>query len=153
MPHYLLYGMSPGDFWDGEVGLATAYRKKYEMQLEQENRRDDALAWLMGAYMRDALQSVYLLVNGFVPKKAEAMKYPEKPWSLKNEEQKQAQQKEETRRQNEEERIKANVAMMQVMFGRFNKNLEKRRKKAAMQAAEQEGEMSHEHRDTESTDQ
>ena len=39
-PHYLLMGMTPEQYWDGEYGLKRAYRKAYQMRTEMEQKLD-----------------------------------------------------------------------------------------------------------------
>ena len=73
-PHYLAMGMSPEEYWDGESSLKPAYRKAFRIRMENEERIADRNAWLLGLYVRDALQSVAMLVNGFVPKGVEVGK-------------------------------------------------------------------------------
>lgn len=87
-PHYLMMGMTSEQFWDGDSWLVIDYRKAYQLRVEQEYRERDELAWSIGAYMRQALQSVYLMVNGFVPKGTQAEPYPDKPHYMKEEERK-----------------------------------------------------------------
>lgn len=121
-PHYLAMGMSPEEYWDGESSLKPAYRKAFRIRMENEERIADRNAWLLGLYVRDALQSVAMLVNGFVPKGAEVGKYPEKPMLEKAEDEK----KQEVQKQKEEDQMKVAMAMFQAMANKFNRNFEKR---------------------------
>lgn len=122
-PHYILMGMTPEQFWDGESWLKKPFRKAYRMKMEQEERIADRNAWLHGRYIREALHSVPLFVAGFM-KGMHTGDYPEKPYLETIEEKK----KEEARRQSEEEKTKLAMAMFQAMAARFNKNFEKRQK-------------------------
>lgn len=131
-PQYLLMGMTPEMYWDTEPGLAKAYREAYRMRKENEAREADYHAWLQGLYMRDALQSVALLVNGFVPKGVQPSPYPEKSYSeqaeaKKKEERK--QQRAEAKKQAEEEKVRTAMALFQAMAAQFNSNLKKRQEK------------------------
>ena len=121
-PHYLAMGMSPEEYWDGESSLKPAYRKAFRIRMENDERIADRNAWLLGLYVRDALQSVAMLVNGFVPKGVEVGKYPEKPMLEKAEDEK----KQEVQKQKEEDQMKVAMAMFQAMANKFNRNFEKR---------------------------
>lgn len=128
-PQYLMMGMTPEEYWDGEIGLCKAYREAYRMRMEREDRMADQTAWLQGMYIRNALQSVYLLVNGFVPSGKQAMEYPNKPYSTQEEEKKleaAETQKQEEQKQKEEEQMKTSMALFQAMATQFNKNFKKR---------------------------
>ena len=138
-PHYLMMGMSPEEYWEGDSSLVKDYRKAYKLQVEQRYREQDEMAWLQGKYMRDALQSVYLLVNGFVPKGTQAHPYPEKPESIRAEEEKaekKRQKKREERKQKEEEQTRSAMAFFQAAVAKFNKNFEKRKKQKEAEEAE-----------------
>lgn len=125
-PHYLAMGMSAEEFWDGESWLAVAYRKAFKIRMDNEKAHweeiNDRAAWMQGAYMRRALSSVALLVNGFMPKGVHPEDYPEKPYSEKAREEKNA----ETKRRKEENAMKLAMAMMQARVAQFNKRFEKK---------------------------
>ena len=121
-------GMPSEEYWDGNSWLVRAYREAYRMRTEQQDRMADYSAWLTGMYIRSALQSVYLMVNGFVPKGSHAHPYPDKPMYLKNEEERITKRKEEKRRKTEEEKAKESMALFQAMATKFNRNFEKKRK-------------------------
>lgn len=89
-PHYLLYGMTPEQFWNGKPQLCETYRRLHRLRSEQKNEE----LWLSGLYTLDALSVA--LNNSFSKKKA---KYIEKPLDIfpKTEEEKQ-REAEETRR-------------------------------------------------------
>jgi len=131
-PHYLLMGMTPEQYWDGENELKPAYRKAYRIRMENEQRIADRNNWYMGQYLIRVLNCVPLLVGGLnVKPSTQLPDYPDKPFLETLEEQK----KEEVRRKQEEDQSKLAMAMMQALFNRFNKNFEKRQK-AAQKAAE-----------------
>lgn len=127
-PDYLIMGMTPEQFWDGESWLKKHYRAAYRQRVRNEERIRDQQAWLMGIYVRDALQSVAMLVNGFVPKGASPMPYPETPMLEKAEKEKaQADKKKQ-----EELQMQRAMAMFQAMTSGFNRSIEK--KQAEQQA-------------------
>ena len=125
-----MMGMTYELFWDGESSLVRDYRKAYELRREQEYRERDELAWSNGAYLRQALQSVYLMVNGFVPKGAQAQPYPEKPHWMQEEDRKREeakQKKAEEQKRKEEDQMRVAMAYFQAAVNKFNKNFEKKR--------------------------
>lgn len=121
-PHYLVMGMSPEEYWDGESSLKKAYRIAYKLRIENEQQTADRNMWMMGLYIREALQSVYILVNGFVPKGSTAADYPEKPHL----DQAREREAEEVRKKQEENQMMTAIAMMQARFLNFNKRFEKK---------------------------
>lgn len=122
-PQYLLMGMTPEQYWDGESSLKRAYRKAYAMRIENEQRMADTNNWYMGQYLIRALQAVPLLVGGLnVKSGAKLPEYPDKPFTVTAEEQK----KEEVRRKTQEDQTKLAMALMQAAFNKFNRNFEKR---------------------------
>ena len=124
-PHYLLMGMTPEQYWDGEGGLKKAFRKAYRMRLENEQKTADRNNWYMGQYIVKVLQCVPLLVGGLnVNEKTQLPDYPDKPFL----EQYEADKKEKDRKQYEEDRAKLAMAMFQEGIAKFNKRFEKEQK-------------------------
>ena len=118
-PHYLLMGMTPEEYWDGESSLKPAYLKAYRMRVENEQRMADQNNWMMGQYIISVLQCVPLLVGGLnVKENTQLPQYPDKPLMEKAEEKK----KEEVRKRNEEDQIMLAMAMMQARVEKFNRN-------------------------------
>jgi len=131
-PHYLLMGMTPEQYWDGENELKPAYLKAYRLRIENEQRMADRNNWFMGQYLIRVLHAVPLLVGGLNVKPSTRLpEYPDKPFLETAEEQK----NEDVRKKREEDQSMLAMAMMQEAFARFNKNFEKRQK-AAQKAAE-----------------
>lgn len=129
-PYYMAMGMPYDLYWNGEVGTKTAYRKAYQIRMEQEQRMIDYSNWNMGQYIVAALQASPVLVNGFIPKGASTRHFPDKPFleqelEKKNEEKKRKKD-DEYRRKQEEDQQKLAMAMFQAMVSSFNKNVEKR---------------------------
>ena len=124
-PHYLLMGMTPEQYWDGESSLKPAFRKAYQMRMENEQRMADRNNWYMGQYLISVLQSVPLLVGGLNVKPTTKLpEYPEKPFFEKFD----AQRKEEDRKKQEEDQMKLALAMFQSAVLQKNKQLEKNQK-------------------------
>lgn len=122
-PHYLLMGMTPEQYWDGESGLKKAYRKAYEMRVEMEQRNADRNNWYMGQYLIAALQSVPLLVAGLNVKRTTHLpEYPKEPFLEKVI----AEKKQEVKKKREEDQMKLAMAMFQASIAKFNRNVEKR---------------------------
>lgn len=125
-PHYLLMGMTPEQYWDGESWLKPAYRKAYKMRMENEQRITDMHNWYMGKYLIKALQAVPLLVAGLNVKSSTKLpEYPSKPFMIEAEERKQ----EEVRKQKQEDQQKLAIALFQQFTTKFNKNITKRLEK------------------------
>ena len=122
-PHYLMLGMTPEQYWDGESSLKPAYRKAYQLRIENEMRLADRNNWYIGQYIMAAIQAVPLIVPGINLKKGASLPdYPDKPFLEKLEEQK----KEEVRKQKQEDQSKLAMAMFQAMTAKFNKNIQAR---------------------------
>ena len=126
-PHYLLMGMTPEQYWDGEYGLKKAYREAYKLQKKMEQMAADRSNWYMGQYIMSALRGTPLLVAGLnVKRGAQLPEYPKKPLLEEAEEQK----KKEVRKKKEEDQAKLAMALMQAAFTRFNKRFEQKQAEA-----------------------
>ena len=124
-PHYMAMGMSVEEFWDGEPWLVKAYRKAYRIRVENEERTADRNAWRIGQYIRFALVSVPITVNGFAPKGHHMQEYPEKPMTMAAEEQK----KEKVRKKQEANKQEMAQALFHAFTEKMNKNIRKRLEK------------------------
>ena len=130
-PHYLLMGMTPEQYWDGESGLKKAYRKAYQMRTEMEQRLADRNNWYIGQYMIAVLQSVPLLVGGLNVKPSTRLpEYPKEPFLQKIE----TEKNEKARKKHEEDQMMLAMAMFQANIAKFNKNIEKRLEREKAQA-------------------
>ena len=118
-------GMTPAEFWDGESWLKKYYRKAYRQRVRNEERIRDQQAWLTGVYIRDAIQSVAILVNGFVPKGASVTPYPELPRLEKAEKEKAA----EDQKKQEELQTQRAMAMFHAFAEEFNRGFQTRKEK------------------------
>lgn len=125
-PHYLAMGMPYDLYWNGEVGTKTAYRKAYQVQMENNQRFTDFANWNLGQYLIAVLQAAPVTVNGFVPKGWSMKDYPDKPFLESQKEEEKKKKDEEYRREKEEDQQKIAMAMFQAMVSSFNKNVEKR---------------------------
>ena len=130
-PHYLLMGMTPEQYWDGEYGLKKAYREAYRMRTEMEQRMADRNNWYMGQYMIAVLHSVPLLVGGLNVKPSTKLpEYPNEPFLQKAE----AEKNEKVRKKHEEDQMTLAMAMFQAGIEKFNRNLRKRQEQEAAKA-------------------
>ena len=73
-PHYLLYGMTPEQYWEQDPYLVIAYRKLARLRAEQRNQE----MWVQGMYVLDAIS---VIVSGF-RKGAQPHKYPQEPYDI-----------------------------------------------------------------------
>ena len=130
-PHYLAMGMSHELFWEGESGLVKDYRKAFKIRMDNEKAQWDELsdraAWLNGLYMRRAISSIAITVNGFAPKGTQLDEYPEKPYTEQESEKRDAEKK----KKQEENQMQLAMAMMQAQMNKFNRRfLEKQAEEA-----------------------
>lgn len=121
-PQYLAIGMPAEDYWDGDPWLVKAYRKAYGIRIENEVRMSDRASWRMGEYIRLALASMPVTVNGWAPKGAKLREYPEKPMLDQYEEQK----REEVQKEQEDNKQAMAQAMFHAFAEKMNKNIRKR---------------------------
>lgn len=120
-PHYLAMGMTHELFWDGESGLVRDYRKAFRIRIENEKAQwdeiNDRAAWLNGLYLRHAMSSIAIIVNGFAPKGSQLEEYPAKPYTEQESEKREAAKK----KKQEENQMQLAMAMMQAQVNKFNK--------------------------------
>ena len=121
-PHYLVMGMSAEEFWDGEPWLARSYREAYRIRMENQARIADRDAWWTGEYIRRALMSIPITVNGFAPKGYSLHDYPEKPMGALAEERK----REEEEKNKQENQQQLALAMFQAFTEKINNGIRKR---------------------------
>ena len=127
-PQYLLMGMTPEQYWDGESSLKKAFRKAYMLRMEIEQKNADRNNWYMGQYLIAVLQSVPLLVGGLNVKRTTKLpEYPREPFLMAAE----AAQKKEARRKREEDQTMLAMAMFQANIEKMNQNILKRLEKDA----------------------
>lgn len=100
-PHYLAYGMTYEQFWDGDVSAHKAFREAHKLKLTEQNQ----LLWLQGAYIYEALLDVTPYLKAF--SKAKPQPYAKEPYDLFKA-QREAREEREARQRYE--RIKAGVA-------------------------------------------
>ena len=123
LPSYIAMGMTYDEFWDGEVGMKTAYRDAYAKRIEQEQRIADRNNWLMGQYIINVLNAVPLLVAGLNVKRGTRLPdYPDKPFYDRLDQ----QRKEEADQKRREDQTMLAMAMFQAGIERFNRNIQKR---------------------------
>lgn len=109
---YLAFGMTPEEYWEGPPELATAYRKKYELETEQRNEG----YWLQGAYFYDALLS--MMSQALASKNSTPREYSEEPYRIK------PYTEEELKRKQEEDAKKARehaIAQFNLMKASWDK--------------------------------
>lgn len=95
-PAYLAMGMTWSQFWEDEPKLAIAYRKA---DVIRKRRKNEEL-WLQGLYVAESLKST---VGNMFSKNAKHQ-YPEEPFPITVDEQKERREREEKARL---ERMKA----------------------------------------------
>jgi hypothetical protein len=109
IPFYLNAGMTPEQFWDGDVELARDFRIAYWQRIEQQNE----MLWLQGYYMYTALGAIMPATS--VKFKAKQFdKYLEEPIPIT----KQAIKKSEERKA--EKQMQKNLNFMLMFAGAHN---------------------------------
>ena len=89
LPYYISIGMTPEQFWDGDVTLVKAYRKAYEYKKQEWNVQ----AYLNGLYTYDALLRVAPIFHAFAKKGTKPLPYRDEPIEIytRKKQQKQAE--------------------------------------------------------------
>ena len=113
-PYYLSIGMSPEQFWDGDVTLTKYYRKADELNRSRRNQE----LWLQGMYIYEALCDVSPIMNAFAKKGTKPAPYPDHPYPLSTKE-----IKAEKKVQEKREREKAK-RYMESKMAKLNKRFE-----------------------------
>lgn len=117
LPNCMACGISYNDFWHMNPRKVKLFMQGYQKQIERQRDYDNYIAYINGAYVRDALMST--VGNMFKKKSAKPMEYPSKPYELG----------EPTHREFTEDEIEAgrlqflaNLKMMQANFERSRKD-------------------------------
>lgn len=82
-PYYLSLGMTYDEYWNGEAGLATAYRKAERIREERLNQE----MWLQGAYFKSALDASIGTAFG-----SRRIDYAKRPFALTEEDSERAEE-------------------------------------------------------------
>lgn len=106
-PYYLIMGMSSEEFWHGRFDLVIGYRKAYELKKEI---KDNEL-WRQGLYFYEALLDASPILQAFAKKGTKPRPYPEKPYGVKDKEEK---TEEEKQKDVEKERLRARLHFMNL---------------------------------------
>ena len=105
-------GMTPEQFWDGDVWLCKAYRDAKRIRINEANH----LAWLQGLYVYQAIGALAPALKAFC--KGRPTPYPKEPFALETRENKAAKAQE--RQKNADD---AFSAMMMSWMSHVNKNM------------------------------
>lgn len=89
-PIYLLYGMTYEQYWEMDSTLAISYRKKHELEMQQQNQ----MLWLQGAYIYNALGCVAPMFNGMASDHT-PKPYIKEPFPLNEQEKLEQEQREQ----------------------------------------------------------
>ena len=71
--------MTYDQYWYGDTQMVRAFREADRLK----QKRADTEAWMLGAYVRHAIESS--ICNAFREKGVQPVKYPEEPFSLRDE--------------------------------------------------------------------
>lgn len=112
-PSYLAMGMSAAEFWDGDVALASGYRKAFEIKQEQDNYR----LWMQGMYIYEALCCVAPIFRSF-SKATKPIPYSTEPYPLNT---RQSREQEEKRQRKNDAAAKAQMEAFMIAFNKRKK--------------------------------
>lgn len=76
-------------YWQGPLDAVYQYSEKTRLEYERMRKEMDFKSWLVGRYVRDAVLSVYPWLNPMAGKGAKQIPYPEKPYTVQAEEERQ----------------------------------------------------------------
>lgn len=102
-PHYLVYGMTYHQFWDGDVRAHKQYKAAHKLKTSEQN----TMAWLQGRYFYDALCAVSPILRAF-SKARRPQNYTKEPYDLDEDDRRQREEREERKRY---ERMKEKIAL------------------------------------------
>lgn len=77
---YMVMGMTPDEYWNGDPALLKAYRKADELKRERRNEE----LWLQGMYIYEAIGDLAPILHAFAKKGAQAKPYTEHPYPVTN---------------------------------------------------------------------
>ena len=124
--------MSYEQFWDGDVDMASAYRKAHELALDEANH----MMWLQGAYVYQAIGALAPALKAFAKGRAQPyMKYP-----IGYEEKRQAEMEKKEKKRKQEETKNNAKTIMEIWAINFNEKWEKKEnEKLTMKSGESDG--------------
>ncbi len=91
-PHYMSYGMTYEQFWDGDVCAHKAYRKAQRLRIIENNTN----AWIQGLYFYEALLDVGQYTKAF--SKSKPRPYRDAPIDLFEKERREREEREQRER-------------------------------------------------------
>lgn len=109
-PYYLEMGMTPEEYWHGDVDLPVYYRKADAVKRSKRNRE----FWLQGRYIYDAIICAF---NADVARENKGG-YLDEPYPITQEESK------EKERQREKAQYEKDLATMKAWTNAWNKHYE-----------------------------
>lgn len=82
LPYFMVMGMSPQEFWEGDASLARAYRQAYDMKMDTEFNIRNEQAWIQGMYIYATLLKISPLFSSFADSKTKYGDYMDKPFDF-----------------------------------------------------------------------
>lgn len=116
-PMYLDAGMTPDEYWNGDVTLVIAYRKVLERRREWQNQ----MLWLQGLYVYQAIRAIMPALS-IKSKATEIEPYLEDPIPITEKEKRELEER-KARMQFEK-----NLAYMKAQAARINAKFAQKRK-------------------------
>lgn len=115
LPFYLMAGMTPEQFWEGDCTLVIAYRKAWELRLRKENRD----MWLQGLYFYEALCDVSPVLHAFAKRGTKPRQYMSEPIAITKAEAEERREREERQRYEDmKARVSAWVAQTNIRLAK-----------------------------------
>ena len=102
--------MTYEQYWYGDPRMAKAYYEADKLRQERFNQE----AWLMGAYVYDAIGRLTPILHAFADQKAKPIEYMPEPYPIRAAE-REKKTAEQTRKQEEQEALRAKVYMLQLI--------------------------------------
>ena len=116
-PMYLDAGMTPDEYWNGDVTWAIAYRKVLERRREWQNQ----MLWLQGLYVYHAIKDIVPAFS-IKSKATQIEPYLEDPIPITE------RSRRELEERKERERFEKNLAYMKAQATRINTKFAQKRK-------------------------
>lgn len=114
-PLYLDAGMSPADYWDGDVTYVKGYREVLERRREWQNQ----MLWMQGLYFYNALTAVMPALS-IKSKSTNIEPYLEKPFPITE------RSVREEREQKEKDQYEKNLSFMKSFAAFANRKFAKK---------------------------
>lgn len=115
LPNYMLMGMTPDEFWNGDCTLVISYRKAFELKRDYDNFQ----LWLQGMYVYDAIGRIAPILHPFAKKGTKPEPYPSEPYRIRGDETS-TQSSNDFNNENDRKQFEKVNNYMETMMGKIN---------------------------------